>query len=503
MRSANPTCISHGSVTGSRSEIREHAMIEKRDLYIDGRWSAPLVRCDMPVIDPTTELPFAVVTCAGADDVDAAVRAARRVFPVWSQTPPALRRDLVVRILEEFDKRQIDLATMISREMGAPIDLAMTRQFRGGRKHIEQFIAAFDDVEFERKLAPDTPQDLILKQPIGVVGLITPWNWTLNQIALKCIAALLAGCTMVLKPSEITPQTAMIWTEILHDAGVPAGVFNLVNGDATTGAALVEHPDVDLISFTGSTRAGIEITKSAAETVKRVVLEMGGKGANLIFADADENAVRDGVEDCFANSGQSCNAPTRMFVARSRYREAIEQARAVAVATKVGASHASGDHIGPVASKEQFDKVQSLIQSGIDQGARLIAGGLGRPDGLSTGYYVRPTVFADVTPDMDIARREIFGPVLCMVPFDTEDEAIAMANDTRFGLTNYIQTADTDRQIRVARQLRSGMVEINGVARGPAAPFGGMRQSGNGREGGVWGIEEFLEVRSISGWTVV
>lgn len=478
-------------------------MIEKRDLYIDGRWVAPLVRCDMPVIDPTTEMPFATVTCGQAGDVDAAVAAARRVFPIWSETPAALRRDLVIRILKEFDKRQVDLATMISREMGAPIDLAMTRQFRGGRKHIEQFIAAFDDVEFERQLAPDTPQDLILKQPIGVVGLITPWNWTLNQIALKCIAAVLAGCTMVLKPSEITPQTAMIWTEVLHDAGVPAGVFNLVNGDASTGAALVAHPDVDLISFTGSTQAGIEITKSAADTVKRVVLEMGGKGANLIFADADQTAVQDGANDCFANSGQSCNAPTRMFVSRPRYDAAIEQAAEVAKKTKVGPAHVAGDHIGPVASKEQFDKVQSLIQSGIDQGARLVAGGLGRPDGLDVGFYVRPTVFADVTPDMEIARREIFGPVLCIAPFDTEGEAIEMANDTRFGLTNYVQTADTDRQIRVARLLRSGMVEINGVSRGPAAPFGGMRQSGNGREGGVWGIEEFLEVRSISGWTVV
>ena len=478
-------------------------MIEKRDLYIDGRWVAPLVRCDMPVVDPTTETQFATVTCGHADDIDAAVRAARCVLPTWAQTPAVLRKDMVRRILQEFDKRQVDLATAISREMGAPIDLAMTRQFRGGRKHIEQFIAAFDHVEFERQLAPDTPQDLILKQPIGVVGLITPWNWTLNQIALKCIAALLAGCTMVLKPSEITPLTAMIWTEILHDAGIPAGVFNLVNGDASTGAALVAHPDVDLISFTGSTDAGINISKSAAETVKRVVLEMGGKGANLIFDDAADDAVRDGVDDCFANSGQSCNAPTRMLVARSRYDEALEQAQEAALATKVGSSHMSGDHIGPVASQEQFDKVQSLIQSGLNQGARLIAGGLGRPEGLETGFYVRPTVFADVTPSMDIARREIFGPVLCIVPFDTEDEAIAMANDTRYGLTNYIQTADADRQIRVARQLRSGMVEINGVARGPAAPFGGMRQSGNGREGGVWGIEEFLEVRSISGWTVV
>lgn len=478
-------------------------MIEKREFYIDGRWSAPLVRCDMPVIDPATEEPFAVVSCGGMADIDDAVRSARAAFPVWSETPPSLRHDVVKRILIEYDKRHEDLARTISHEMGAPIDLAMTRQVGGGRRHISQFIDAFDDMTFEYQMAADTPQDLILKQPIGVVGLITPWNWTLNQIALKCIAAVLAGCTMVMKPSEITPQTAMIWTEILHAAGVPAGVFNLVNGDATTGAALVAHDDVDLISFTGSTRAGIDISKSAADGVKRVVLEMGGKGANLIFADADEQAVQDGVADCFANSGQSCNAPTRMLVDRVRYEDAIRDAAEVANATPVGAPDASGDHIGPVASKEQFDKIQTLIKSGIDAGARLIAGGLGRPDGRTTGYYVRPTVFADVTPDMEIAQTEVFGPVLCMMPFDGEYEAISIANGTRFGLTNYVQTRDRDRQIRVARQLQSGMVEINGVARGPAAPFGGMRQSGNGREGGLWGIEEFLEVRSISGWTVV
>jgi aldehyde dehydrogenase (NAD+) len=478
-------------------------MIEKRDFYIDGRWVAPLVRCDMPVVDPTSESAFATVTCGQPQDVDAAVRAARAAFPIWSATPSDLRLDLVRRVLTKYDERRVDLATTISREMGAPIDLAMSRQFGGGRRHISQFIDAFDGMVFEHQMSKDTPQDLILKQPIGVVGLITPWNWPLNQIALKCIAALLAGCTMVLKPSEITPQTAMIWTEILHDAGIPAGVFNLVTGDAETGASLVAHDDVDLVSFTGSTEAGVAISKSAAETVKRVVLEMGGKGANLIFADADVDAVRDGVIDCFANSGQSCNAPTRMFVDRSRYEAAIDSAAVTAEQTKVGPADATGDHIGPVASKEQFEKIQTLIQSGIDQGARLVAGGLGRPDGLTTGYYVRPTVFADVTADMDIARNEIFGPVLCMAPFDTEEDAIRMANDTRFGLTNYLQTADRDRQIRVARQLQSGMVEINGVSRGPAAPFGGMRQSGNGREGGIWGIEEFLEVRSISGWTVV
>ena len=356
-------------------------------------------------------------------------------------------------------------------------------------------------MDWERPLGPHAPGERIFHEAIGVVALITPWNWPMNQIALKVAPALLAGCTMVLKPSEISPLSGLVFAEIVDAAGLPPGVFNLVNGDGPgVGSQLSVHADVDMVSFTGSTRAGRLISKAAADTIKRVSLELGGKGANIIFSDADEKAVKRGVARCFGNSGQSCNAPTRMLVQRDRYAAAVEIAAKAAEETPVINAHQEGRGIGPVVSAMQFDKIQALIQTGIDEGARLVAGGTGRPGHLNRGYFVRPTVFADVTPDMTIYREEIFGPVLSITPFDTEEEAIAMANDTEYGLTNYIQTADKDRLHRVARRLLSGMVECNGKGFGKGSPFGGMKQSGSGREGGVWGIHEFLEVKTVSDW---
>jgi aldehyde dehydrogenase (NAD+) len=338
-------------------------------------------------------------------------------------------------------------------------------------------------------------------EPIGVVGLITPWNWPMNQVTLKVIPALLAGCTCVLKPSEEAPLSSMLFAEFCHDAGVPAGVFNLVNGDgAGVGSQLSAHPDVEMISFTGSTRAGRAISRAAAETLKRVTLELGGKGANLIFADADDRAVERGVRHMMNNSGQSCNAPSRMLVERPAYERAVEIAARVAGGLKVGPAQEAGKHIGPVVNRRQWEQIQGYIQKGIDEGARLIAGGPGLPEGFNRGFYVKPTVFADVVPGMTIEREEIFGPVLSIIPFDTEAEAVRIANDTPYGLTNYVQSQDGPRRNRLARQLRAGMVEMNGKSRGAGAPFGGVKASGRAREGGHWGIEEFLEVKAISGW---
>jgi len=350
-------------------------------------------------------------------------------------------------------------------------------------------------------LGDHAPNDRIVHEPIGVVAMITPWNWPLNQISLKVAAGLISGCTMVLKPSEESPLSAMLFAEMVDEAGIPAGVFNLVNGDgAGVGSQLTAHPDVDMVSFTGSSRAGKLISKSAADTLKRVSLELGGKGANLVFADADEKAVKRGVLHCMNNSGQSCNAPTRMLVEREIYDQTVEAAAEIATSVEVGPADQSGRHIGPVVNEVQFNKIQDLIQQGIDEGARLVAGGMGRPDGLNRGFFVKPTVFADVTNDMTIAREEVFGPVLAIMAFDSEEDAYEIANDTPYGLTNYVQTQDPERLKRAALSLRSGMVEMNGKGRGQGAPFGGMKQSGNGREGGKWGLEDFLEVKAVSGW---
>jgi aldehyde dehydrogenase (NAD+) len=476
-------------------------MPDTRHFYIDGAWVAPRQGRDFDVIDPSTEEVCAVISLGGQADTDAAVAAAKAALPGFMYTDPAERLALVKRILEVYNSRAEDMARAISCEMGAPIDMSKSSQVTSGSWHIENFITAFDKVEFEAPLGPHAPDDRILREAIGVCALITPWNWPMNQVTLKVIPALLAGCTMVLKPSEIAPLSSLLFAEILDEAGVPKGVFNLVNGDGPgVGTQLSGHPDVDMVSFTGSTRAGIAISKNAAESLKKVHLELGGKGANLIFADADEKAVMRGARHCFNNTGQSCNAPTRMLVERSIYDRAVEIAAETANKTKVGTAHEGGNHIGPVVSQAQFDKIQGLIQTGIDEGARLVAGGIGRPEGVNRGFFVRPTVFADVTNNMTIAREEIFGPVLSIIPFETEDQALAIANDTPYGLTNYVQSSDGARRNRLARRLRSGMVEMNGKSRGRGSPFGGMKASGIGREGGTFGIDDFLEVKAVSGW---
>ncbi len=386
-------------------------MLEKREFYIDGGWVAPTAGTDFEVIDPSTEEAFAVISLGGQADTDAAVAAARRAFPGWAATPPAERLQAVERILELYEARAEEMAETISREMGAPIEMAKAQQVPAGLGHIKTFIRAAKGFAFERPLGEHAPNDRILYDPAGVCALITPWNWPMNQVTLKVIPALLTGCTMVLKPSEIAPLNALLFAEIVDEAGVPAGVFNLVNGDgAGVGTQLSGHPDIDMVSFTGSGRAGTAISKNAADTLKRVHLELGGKGANIIFADADEKAVKRGTLHCFNNTGQSCNAPSRMLVQREIYDAAVETADAVANATQVGLASEAGRHIGPAVSQAQFEKIQNLIQVGIDEGARLVAGGVGRPEGTNRGYFVRPTVFADVTNDMTIAREEIFAP---------------------------------------------------------------------------------------------
>lgn len=476
-------------------------LADKRIFYIDGAWVDPAQPNDLEVIDPTTEEPVAVISIGGQADTDRAVAAAKAAFPAWSATPPAERLKHVERILEIYKRRNDDIAAAMTTEMGAPTDMSREDQAGSGSFHIETFIDSFKDFEFIRPLGDHAPTSMVAWEPIGVVGLITPWNWPMNQVTLKVIPAILAGNTVVLKPSEIAPLSSMVFAEVVDEAGLPKGVFNLVNGDgAGVGTQLSTHPDVDMISFTGSTRAGIAITKAAADTVKKVALELGGKGANIVFADADEKAVERGVRHVFYNSGQSCNAPTRMLVEHGAYDKAIEAARKVAEETRVGSAHEAGKHIGPVVSKQQWDKIQDLIQKGIDEGARLVAGGPGLPEGVNRGYFVRPTVFADVTNDMTIARQEIFGPVLSIIPFDTEEEAVRIANDTIYGLTNYVQTQDGARRNRLARALRSGMVEMNGVSRGRGSAFGGVKASGRAREGGVWGLEEFMDSKQISGW---
>ncbi len=477
-------------------------MQDTRKFYINGEWVAPKAGADLDVINPSTEEVCATISLGGKADADAAIAAAKAAFPDWSRTSRDERLALMEKILDVYMARSDEMGETISREMGAPIVLSRAAQAGTGSAHIKAFIRALKAFEFERDLRPNTPNDKIIYEPIGVCGLITPWNWPMNQIALKVMPALATGCTMILKPSELSPLSGMLFADILHEAGVPAGVFNLVNGDGPgVGTTLSGHKDVDMISFTGSTRAGSAITKNAADSVKRVSLELGGKGANLVFADAAQDAVQQGVARCFNNTGQSCNAPTRMLVERSRYDEAVEQAKEQAAKTVVDLASKEGRHIGPLVSQMQFDKVQNLIEVGIkEDNARLIAGGLGRPEGLNRGYFVRPTVFADCHNDMRIMREEIFGPVLSMMPFDSEEEAIEIANDTDYGLTNYIQTSDGEKANRVARQLRSGMVDINGQARSSGSPFGGYKQSGNGREGGEWGLEEFLEVKAVGGW---
>ena len=476
-------------------------MSNAKKFYINGAWVAASTPNDFDVINPSNEEVCATISLGSQADTNAAVAAAKAAFAAWAATSKSDKMDFLNAVLQEYKNRADDLAEAMSLEMGAPIDLAKTSQVGAGIWHISNFITALKDFEFDRMLGAHAPDDRILMEPIGVTALITPWNWPMNQVTLKCIPAMAVGCTMILKPSEIAPLSSIVFSEIMDAVGLPAGVYNMVNGDGPgVGTQLSGHPDVDMVSFTGSTRAGALITKNAADSVKRVALELGGKGANIIYADADEKAVKRGVLHCMQNSGQSCNAPTRMFVERSVYDQAVETAAEVANSIKVGPADKEGRHIGPVVSELQYGKIQDMIQVGIDEGARLVAGGLGRPDGLNRGYYVRPTVFADVSNDMAIAQQEIFGPVLSIIPFDTEEQALEMANDTVYGLTNYVQTQDHAKANRAARVLRSGMVEINGTSRGAGAPFGGYKQSGSGREGGVWGLDDFLEVKSVSGW---
>ena len=476
-------------------------MLEKRAFYINGQWVDPIAGTDHHVIDPSTEDPCAVISLGGEADAEAAIAAAKAAFPAWMHTDPAERIALVEKLIAVYETRAEDMAQAMSAEMGAPIDMARSQQVGAGTWHLKNFVRDAKAFDFVRPLGDHAPSDRIIYEPVGVAALITPWNWPMNQVTLKVGAAAIAGCTMVLKPSEESPLNAMIFAELMDEAGFPPGVFNLVNGDGPgVGTVLSGHRDVDMVSFTGSSRAGRLISKSAADTLKRVHLELGGKGANVVFDDADEKAIKRGVLHMMNNTGQSCNAPSRMLVQRSRYDAAVEEAAAVAAKVTVGPASAAGRHIGPVVNEVQWTKIQDLIQQGIDEGARLVAGGPGRPDGLNKGFYVRPTVFADVTNDMTIAREEIFGPVLAILPFDTEEEAVEIANDTVYGLTNYVQTQDGARLNRMAQALRSGMVEMNGTSRAAGSPFGGMKQSGNGREGGVWGIEDFLEVKAVSGW---
>jgi len=474
-------------------------MIEQRNFFINGQWVAPHQPNDFVVTDPSTEEASAVISLGGRDDVEDAIAAAKNAFRLWSKTSPEQRLQYVQKIALIYNKNIDRLAAAISLEMGAPIDLAKNAQAKAGAHHINTFIEVFKEFKFIRPLINETTQGRLAFNPIGVVGLITPWNWPMNQVTLKVIPALLAGCTMILKPSELAPLSSMIFTEILAEAGLPDGVFNLVNGDGLgVGTYLSKHEDIEMISFTGSTRAGKLISKNAAETLKRVSLELGGKGANIVFADCDDDAIARGVRQCFRNSGQSCNAPTRMLVERPLYEKAQLIAAKVASETTVASAHSVGEHLGPVISKTQFDKIQQLIQSGIDAGATLLAGGVGRPAGMQRGYFIRPTVFADVTEGMRIFNEEIFGPVLSMMPFDDEEEAVQLANNTKYGLTNYIQSQDKERCTRIALKLRSGMVQINGISAPAASFFGGVKYSGRAREGGHWGIEEFLDSKAIS-----
>jgi len=472
-------------------------MIITDKFYIDGAWVAPLAGGMLPVINPATEEAFAEIAVGGVADVDRAVAAARAAFPAFSQTSKADRIALLQRIIDAFKLHHEEMAEAISREMGSPLDFSRNAQAASGINQLQQMIKTLQAYEFEMQQG-DTR---IVHEAIGVCGLITPWNWPVNQIVCKVAPALAAGCTMVLKPSEISPLSGLLFAQILHEAGVPKGVFNLVNGDGpTVGAAISAHPDIDMISFTGSTRAGVSIAKAAADTVKRVAQELGGKSANIVLEDADlDEAIKRGVLRCFGNSGQSCSAPTRMYVPEKLLDSVLPIAKAAAEGMKVGDPAAAGTVLGPVVSKAQFDKVQNLIEAGIAEGAQLVTGGPGRPDGLNRGYYVRPTVFAQVTQDMRIAREEIFGPVLSILTYKDEAEAVRLANDSPYGLNAYVQSGSIENARRVARQMRAGQVFINAAAPDRAAPFGGYKQSGNGREWGNWGLEEFLEVKALMG----
>ena len=464
--------------------------------YIGGKWVTPNSKQSMPVINPATEEEIGTVILGNNDDVDIAVKAANIAFDSFSKTTKEDRLKLLKRIHEVTSDRFEELAQAMSKEMGAPITMSREAQADSGLGHLQGFIEALEKLEEENTLSNG---DILTKEPIGVCGLITPWNWPINQITLKVLPAIACGCTCILKPSEHTPISAMLYAEILHEAGVPSGVFNLIHGTGEeVGVALSRHPDIQMISFTGSTRGGMSVTRESAATIKRVTLELGGKSPNLVFADCDiEERVKASVGECMLNTGQSCDAPTRLIVERSCYDDVLNIAKKAAEDTDVGEPQKEGDHIGPLFDKIQFDRVQNMIQVGIDEGARLLAGGLGKPDGFETGWYVKPTIFADVSNDMRVAQEEIFGPVLVIIPFESEEEAIKIANDSPYGLGAYLQTGDKERAQRVSRALRAGAVHINGGGFNYGSPFGGFKQSGNGREGGEMGIEDYLETKTV------
>ena len=473
-------------------------MKDCRQFYIDGKWVNPTKPHDFSVINPATEESIAVISLGNAADVDQAVAAAKRAFASYSESSVEDRLAILQRIIEIYQSKYEEMAETISQEMGAPMWLARAAQAAAGLGHFFEMQRVLSSYKFE-ELKGST---LMRKEPIGVCGLITPWNWPVNQIACKVAPALAAGCTMVLKPSEVAPLSGYLFAQIIHEAGVPAGVFNMVNGDGpTVGAAISAHPDVDMVSFTGSTRGGVAVATNAAPTVKRVTQELGGKSANIILDDANiEQAVMAGVQACVMNTGQSCNAPTRMLVPRAKMAQAAAAAKLAAEATKVGDPAADGVTIGPLASAAQFEKVQGLIQKGIDEGAELVTGGTGRPSGIAKGYFAKPTVFANVRNSMTIAREEIFGPVLSIIPYDNEDDAIRIANDTPYGLSGYVMSADIDRARRVAKRIRSGNVHVNGAQPDFSGAFGGYKQSGNGREWGEEGLGEFLELKCVFGY---
>ena len=476
-------------------------MSDKKKFYINGKWVSPKSNKSIQVINPATEEVCAEISLGSKEDVNDAVLSAKEAFKTWAFSSKKERLEPLEKLYELYKKRWADIAETITTEMGAPKDFSTKLQAGTGAAHIKTFIRYLKEFDFEKPLGEHAKNQRLIYEPKGVCALITPWNWPMNQTCLKVMPALASGCTMILKPSEVAPLSAMILTELIDEAGFPPGVFNLVNGDgATTGDALTSHPDINMISFTGSTRAGALISQNAAKDFKRVSLELGGKGANIIFKDADPEAIERGALRCFRNSGQSCNAPTRMLVEKSMYDEAVERVKKFANSMKVGDPKKEGEHIGPVVSEVQYKKIQSLIQKGIDEGAKLVAGGVGKPDGIDKGYFVKPTAFADVNNQMEIARTEIFGPVLSIIPFENEEEAISIANDTDYGLTNYIQTKDKEKANRVARRLRSGMVDVNGAGIAVDAPFGGFKHSGIGREAGKEGLLEFLEVKSVGGW---
>jgi aldehyde dehydrogenase (NAD+) len=472
--------------------------MEKLKFYIDGTWVDPIAPSSLSVVNPSTEEAFASISLGAARDVDRAVQAARRAFATYSETSVEQRLSYLHGIIEGFKSRLPELARTMTLEMGSPITFSTERQATVALFHFEEAARVLARYSFEER----TPTGIIRREPIGVCGLITPWNWPLNQVASKVAPALATGCTVVLKPSEIAPLSAMLLAEIIHDAGVPPGVFNLVNGHGpTVGEAIATHPEVDMVSITGSTTAGIRVAKLAADTVKRIAQELGGKSANIILPDADlRAAVIQGVHACYTNAGQNCQSPTRMLIPRAGREIAFEAARAAFETIRLGDPLDPTTTMGPLVSQAQVDKVQGLIQSGLDEGATLVAGGTGRPAGLDHGYYVQPTVFGDVTSDMTIAREEIFGPVLSIIAYDTEDEAIEIANDTPFGLAGFVQSKDPKRARRVANRLRAGRVYFNGAVFDRSLPFGGYKQSGNGREFGAFGFEEYLEVKALLGF---